>query len=180
MKRKWRENYQNKLCSAAEAAKRVNSGDSIYAGGFSMMPHDFTEALAGRKDELKDVNYHGVLTPYCFKILNGEFKGHINYSTIFTGPYERIKTGEGNVDQLSVHLGELDRYLAERVKPDVLAVNVSEPDQHGYMTFGPCGGMGLHTAKELAKTIIVTVQKSQPKVPGDLNVIHVNDVDAII
>jgi len=180
MKRNWREDYQNKLCSAAEAAQRVNSGDSIFAGGFSVMPHDFTEALAERKNELKDVNYHGILTPYCFKILNGEFKGHINYSTIFTGPYERFKTGEGNVDQLSVHLGELDRYLAERVKPNVLAINVSEPDQHGYMTFGPCGGMGLHTAKELATTIIVTVQKSQPKVPGDLNVIHVNEVDAII
>jgi acyl-CoA hydrolase len=180
VKTDWREDYQSKLCSAADAAKRINSGDSIYAGGFSAMPHDFTEALAERKDELQDVNYHGILTPYCFKILNGEFKGHINYSTIFTGPYERFKTGEGNVGQLSVHLGELDRYLTERVKPDVLAINVSEPDQHGYMTFGPCGGMGLHTAKELATTIIVTVQKSQPKVPGDLNVIHVNDVDAII
>ena len=180
MRADWREDYQRKLCSAVEAASRVKSGDAIYAGGFSVIPYDFTEALAERKDELHNVDYHGVLTPYCLKILNGEFKGHINYSTIFTGPYERLKTIEGNVEQLSVHLGELDRYLAERVKPDVLAINVSEPDEHGYMTFGPCGGMGLHTAKELATTIIVTVQKSQPKVPGDLNVIHVSEVHAII
>ena len=52
MKTDWREDYQNKLCSAADAAKRIKSGDSIYTGGFAIMPHDFTEALAERKDEL--------------------------------------------------------------------------------------------------------------------------------
>jgi 4-hydroxybutyrate CoA-transferase len=144
------------------------------------MPHEFTEALAERKEELQNVGYFGCLAPYCFKIMNGEFKGHINYSTIFTGPFERAKAAEGNISQLSVHLGESDRYLTERVRPNVLAVNVSEPDKHGYMTFGPCGGLGMDTARQLAQTIIVTVQKSQPKVPGEFNVIHVNEVDAII
>jgi len=180
MNRNWLESYQDKLCSAAEAAKRINSGDSIFGAGFSSMPFDFTEALAERKDELQDVNYYGVLSPYCFKILNGDFKGHINYITVFSGPFERAKVVEGNVAQLSVHLGEVSRFLQDRAKPDVLAINVSEPDAHGYMSFGPCGGLGVHTAVELAKTIIVTVQKSQPRALGDLNVIHVNDVDAII
>jgi 4-hydroxybutyrate CoA-transferase len=180
MKKNWREDYQTKLCSAAEAAKRINSGDSIFAAGFSAMPHEFTEALAERRDELQNVGYFGCLAPYCFKIMNGEFKGHINYHTIFSGPYERAKATEGNISQLSVHLGEFDRFLTERVRPKVLAVNVSEPDKHGYMTFGACGGMGMDTARQLAKTIIVTVQKSQPKVPGEFNVIHVNEVDAII
>ena len=180
MKINWLEDYQDKLCSAAEAANRINSGDSIFGAGFSSMPFDFTEALAERKDELQDVNYYGVLTPYCFKILNGDFKGHINYITVFSGPYERAKAVEGNVAQLSVHLGEVSRFLQDRAKPDVLAINVSEPDAHGYMSFGPCGGLGVQTAVQLAETIIVTVQKSQPRVLGDLNMIHVNDVDAII
>lgn len=79
MKKDWHEDYQSKLCSAADAAKRIKSGDSIYTGGFSIMPHDFTEALAERKDELRDVDYYGCLSPYCFKILDGHFKGHINY-----------------------------------------------------------------------------------------------------
>jgi acyl-CoA hydrolase len=174
------EEYQEKLCSAAEAAKRINSGDSIFGAGFSSMPFDFTEALAERKDELKDVDYYGVLSPYCFKILNGDFKGHINYITVFSGGFERAKAVEGNVAQLSVHLGEVARFLKERAKPNILAINVSEPDKHGYMSLGPCGGLGVHTAAQLAKTIIVTVQKDQPRVLGDLNVIHVTDVDAII
>ena len=71
----WREDYQKKLCSAADAAKFVKSGNSIFTGGFSLMPHDFTEALADRKDELQDVEYYGCLSPYCFRIFDGEFKG---------------------------------------------------------------------------------------------------------
>jgi len=180
VKTDWREDYQNKLCSAADAAKRIKSGDSIYTGGFAIMPHDFTEALAERKDELRDVDYYGCLSPYCFKILDGHFKGHINYVTIFTGGYERFKAPEGNINQLSVHLAESDRFVQERVKPDVLAVNVSAPDKRGWMTFGACGGMAIHKARELAKTIIVTVQESQPRVTGEFNMIHVSDVDAII
>lgn len=176
----WHKEYQDKLCSAAAAAELVKSGDAIFSAGFSAMPLEFSEAIAERKDSLEDVAYYGCLSPYPLKIMDGGFKGHINYITIFTGPVERIKAPEGNIDQLSVHLGELDRFLVERVKPTIVAVNVSEPDKHGWMTFGPCGGMGLHTAKELADKVIVTVQPSQPKVPGDFNTIHVSEVDAII
>ena len=176
----WQQDYKAKLCSAQQAAGRVQSGDSIYAAGFSAMPYDFTEALAERKEELKDVDYYGCLSPYCFKIMDGHFKGHVNYHTLFSGGYERLKAPEGNINQLSIHLADSDRFIEERVQPDVLAVNVSAPDKHGWMTFGPCGGMATDLAKELARTIIVTVQPGQPKVPGEFNVIHVDEVDAII
>ena len=180
MSHDWREEYQSKLCTAADAARRIKSGDSIFTAGFSAMPFDFTEALAERKDELRNVEYYGCLSPYLFKIFDGDFKGHINYSTIFSGGYERFKAAEGNINQMSVHLAECDRFVEERVKPDVMAVNVSPPDKHGWMTYGPCGGMALHKAKEISKSVIVTVQKSQPKVPGEFNIIHVREVDAII
>jgi 4-hydroxybutyrate CoA-transferase len=180
MSHDWREEYQSKLCTAADAARRIKSGDSIFTAGFSAMPYDFTEALAERKDELRDVEYYGCLSPYLFKIFDGDFKGHINYSTIFSGGYERLKAVEGNINQMSVHLAECDRFVEERVKPDVMAVNVSVPDKHGWMTYGPCGGMALHKAKEVSKSVIVTVQASQPKVPGEFNTIHVREVDAII
>jgi acyl-CoA hydrolase len=176
----WRADYNAKLCSASEAARRIKSGDSIFAAGGSAIPLEFTEALAERKDELQDVDYYACLSTYPLKIFDGEFKGHINYHTLFTGPYERLKAPEGNINQLSVHLAETERYLEERVRPSVLAVNVSAPDAHGWMTFGPLGGMALHKAKELAGTVIATVQPTQPRIRGEFNDIHVSEVDAII
>jgi len=99
----WREEYQEKLCSAADAAQRIKSGDSIFTAGFSAMPYDFTEALAARKDELRDVEYYGCLSPYCFRIFDGEFKGHINYSTIFSGGYERCAPSKHELPNDLIH-----------------------------------------------------------------------------
>jgi acyl-CoA hydrolase len=180
MVKDWREDYNAKLCSASEAAQRIKSGDSIFNAGCTAIPFDFTEALAGRKDQLQGIDYYACLSTYPLRIVDGQFQGHINYHTIFTGAYERLKAPEANINQLSVHLAETDRYVKERVRPNALAVNVSPPDAHGWMTFGPLGGMALHTAKELADTVIATVQPSQPRVPGEFNDIRVSEVDAII
>lgn len=176
----WQDDYQAKLMTAEQAASLIKSGDSIYAAGVSAIPFDFTEALAKRAHELENVDYYGALSLYPLQIMNGDFKGKINYHTIFTGPYERLKAPEGNINQMSVHLAEADRFIQERVKPDVLAIHVSAPDKHGWMTFGPCGGLGQHAARQLAETKIVTIQPTQPTVDDEFNTIHVSEVDAIV
>ena len=176
----WRQEYQDKLTTAERAALLVQPGDSIFSGGLSAIPQGFADAVAARADELTDVDYYAALSPYPLKVLDGELRGSVNYHTIFTGPFERMKAHEGNVNQLSVHLAEIDRFLEERAKPTIMAVNVSPPDKHGYMTYGPCGGLGQAAAKRIARTTIVTVMASQPTVFGDDNVIHVSEVDAIL
>ncbi len=176
----WRDEYQKKLMTADQAAALIGSGDSIYAGGASAIPQEFSDALAERSAELENVDFYAALALFPLRLLDGQMKGRINYHTAFTGPYERAKAPEGNINQMSLHLAEIDRFLQERAKPNVLAVNVSPPDKHGWMTFGPCGGMGQHAALQIATTTIVTVQPSQPRVYGEYNTIHVSDVDAII
>ncbi len=135
--REWHQDYEAKRCSAWEAARRVQSGDSIFTAGLAAIPFDFTEALAARKAELHDVDYFCCLSPYCCKIMDGHFKKHTNFHTLLSGGFERLKAPEGNINQLSVHLAESDRIVEERMKPDVLAISVSPQDKHGWMTFGP-------------------------------------------
>ena len=59
----WREYYNSRLMSAQEAAKIVKSGDCFWTplllGQPSMLIMD---AIADRKDELKDVEYINCLT----------------------------------------------------------------------------------------------------------------------
>lgn len=133
----WRDDYRAKLMTADQAAQLVRSGDSIFVGGGSSIPLEFSQALADRSAELENVDFYAALALFPLKVLDGEMKGRINYHTIFTGRFERMKAPEGNVNQLSVHLAETDRFIRERAKPTVLSVNVSPPDKHGWMTFGP-------------------------------------------
>ena len=149
----WQQAYQDKLTTAERAAELVQPGDSIYSAGLSAIPRAFADAVAARADELIDVDYYAALSPYPLKVLDGDLKGKVNYHTIFTGPFERMKAHEGNINQMSVHLAEVDRFLQERAQPTILAVNVSPPDKHGYMTYGPCGGLGQAAAREIVKTV---------------------------
>ena len=55
----WKDIYKSKLMTAAEAAKLVKSGDRLWTPlclGQPGMP--IMDAIADRKDELKDVDYN--------------------------------------------------------------------------------------------------------------------------
>ena len=52
---RWKEEYQKRLLTADQAAQLVKSGDWIEYGFGITSGRDFDEALAKRKDELKDV-----------------------------------------------------------------------------------------------------------------------------
>ena len=61
--------------------------------------------------------------------------------------------------------------------PDVAFVQVSPPDEHGFMSFG-VETMAARAACNNAKKVIVQVNERMPRVLGD-SFIHVNRVDAI-
>lgn len=54
--------YKDKLCTAEEAAAKVESGFVIDYGFFNGKPVAFDKALAARKDELKDVQIWTAVT----------------------------------------------------------------------------------------------------------------------
>ena len=51
----WREEYQRKLVSPDEAVRCIESGDQVFTYAQAAMPVALMEALARRKDELRDV-----------------------------------------------------------------------------------------------------------------------------
>ena len=50
--------YRQKCVSDIQAAALLNSGDTLVYGAFLGRPVDFDRALAGRRDELRDVNIY--------------------------------------------------------------------------------------------------------------------------
>ena len=57
----WVDTYKQKLISAQEAASLVKSGDRVYYGGNAAIPREIVTALAGRAEELEDVQLNHVL-----------------------------------------------------------------------------------------------------------------------
>ena len=176
----WQDEYKKKLVSIDEAAAVIKSNDRVYYPPCGSAPATLIEAITKRASELENVSMTGALVLYPFEYMKGSYKGRLNHSTIFLGPYERKVMSEGNVEVLSYQFGQTDWLTEHRIKPDVFLVEVSEPDENGYMSFGVIGTFNGDIAAKCAKTVIAQVNRQSPYVyGGPKSFIHVNDVTLI-
>ncbi len=169
--------YDSKLLSVSDAAKKIDSGDIAFVGPCTSAPVALLEEFSTRVNEVKDVSLISGLLLHPFKFLQSpDFIGKINYHTFFLGPYERAFQKVGNVNCNSVNLSKVAYALEHVYKIDTLIVDVSLPDEEGYVHFGAMGVSVCHRAAQLADKIIVQVNKHQPQVVGTEHKIHINDV----
>ncbi|MDT2834519.1 acetyl-CoA hydrolase/transferase C-terminal domain-containing protein [Vagococcus carniphilus] len=176
----WKDVYQSKLVSVEEAAKKVESNDKIWFGACSSAPIQLLEALADRYEEVENVDLVTGLALYPFKFFQSpKYIGHLNYTTIFYGAFERKFYSNGNINVNPIHLSETLNTARDVYHVDTLLADVSAPDEDGYMYYGPMGVSLNGEVAEFAKKIIVQVNKNQPKVSGFKHRIHVDDVDYI-
>ena len=175
----WQDVYERKLMSIEDAVKHVESGDVLWIGAFCDNPLQMAEALADRKDELTGVHVVNALSCAPLRYMEADFKGHIDAHSIFFGPVERKYVKGGNVAVNSVHFSQSAAALRDVYKVNTLFVEVSEPDEDGYLYWGPMGVAWNGTVATYAKKIIVQVNKFQGRSRGANNRIHVDDVTAI-
>jgi acyl-CoA hydrolase len=172
----WKEEYQKKLVTAAEAAKIVKSGDRINAACALTEPPGFMRALAARAHDLKDV-WIDSLTVRPYDYLKPEFDGKLimsNWYPVFGKDAIMERRAFGN----PFHFHDLAKYYRECMNIDIAAAMVSEPDEWGYCSLGPGVGDAL-TAKDVAKVVILEVNKNSPYAYGN-NLIHISEADYII
>nr|WP_312578086.1 acetyl-CoA hydrolase/transferase C-terminal domain-containing protein [Sedimentibacter sp.] len=177
----WCNEYKQKLTNAEEAVRLINSEDRVYVGTSSSVAFVLMEALWNRKEELENIEITSalVLKP---TLLYDEAEGNpFTFGTFFMGAKERKVRDNGlKLNFTSVHLSQIDIWCKEVARPDVCLFDVSEPDENGYMCFGP-SGIALHKfLKENVDRVIVQVNKQTPYIFGQNNLIHVSEVDAII
>lgn len=177
----WRNEYNQKLMNAEEAVKLINSGERIYVGTSSSVAYVLMNALWDRREELEGIELTSALllkpTP-----LYDEAEGNpFAFGTFFMGSGERKARNNGlKLNFTSVHLSQIDIWCKEVARPDVCLFDVSEPDENGYMCFGPSGIALNKFLKEKADRVIVQVNKQTPYIFGQSNLIHVSEVNAII
>lgn len=175
----WRDEYKRKLVSVEQAASVIKSGELIFCAGGPSAPYDLVNAICDRREELQDVTMLSGIVMYPFAYLKPEFKGHIKHHSLFLGPYERMLLPYGNVEATPYHFSATAYLIKEILKPNVWIVEVSPPDERGFMSYGPIGNFAGDLTREIAHTTIVQVNKKTPYVYGIKGHIHVSQVDYI-
>lgn len=178
MKETIKQEFDAKTMTAQEAVKLVKSGETVFIGVCTSAAYALCEALGERLDELEDLTIACSMIMRPLEILSG--KNNIRINTPFMGPIERRGLAGGYTDFSSVHLSQVDIWCKEGAPADVAFLEVSPPDEDGYMNYG-ASGVGVFTyIRQVAKKIILQVNRNVPRVCGEENRIHISQADAVV
>jgi butyryl-CoA:acetate CoA-transferase len=174
--------YRKKLVLADEAVKVVNSGDWIDYGSMCGQVVMLDEALARRKEELKDVKIWTLLTLRRPRVVDvdPEEESFVWHSWHLSAMDRKI-AGERAVYYSPIRYSELPRYVREHIEPLAVAMlQVAPMDKHGYFNFGPQNSHSRAVC-ERARIVIVEVNNRLPRCLGGYEEsIHISEVDYIV
>jgi len=174
----WHDDYRSKCMTAREAVRLIKSGDRVFTSGNVATPRLLFRALLDRKHELEHVQLVHLL------LMGEEFATpgldeHFHHNALFVGPGDREAVNSGKADYTPIFLSEIPGlFTSGQLRPDVALLQVSPPDDHGFMSFG-VEVLASHAAAEAAQTVIVQVNDEMPRVLGDAFV-HVSRVHAVV
>ena len=175
----WKQLYQEKLRPVSDAVKIVGSGDRVYIGTASSIAFKLAEALYERRQELEDVLICHGLTPRILPFFLPEARGHFSTLSYFAGPGEHTGIKNGQTRFTSLHLSQIRLWCREIARPNIAFLEVSPPDEKGFMSYGAYGSTFHDYIRQLSDRVVLQVNKNAPFVHGENSCIHVSQADII-
>src|SRR5437868_3594882 len=175
----WETEYKQKLRSADEALRCVQSNMRVYIHPGCAEPEVLVKALVRRGPEVRDVEIVHLMTLGESGYIAPDMAGHFRHNAMFIGGNVRQAVNDGRADYTPVFLSEVEGLFENGEMPiDVALIQVSPPDAHGFCSFG-VGVDTTLTAARCARKAIAQVNDQMPRTYGD-SFIHVSQIDAFV
>ncbi len=175
----WQERYRSKICTPEEAIRLIRPGRRIMVGSHACEPNQLVNALVEHGDHLSDNEIVHLMTlgsaPYVKPGLEKRFR----HTAFFIGANTREAVQEGRADFMPVFLSEIPALItSRRVRIDVLLVQVSPPDAHGYCSLGVSVDI-TRAALDAADLVLAEVNTQMPRTHGD-SFVHIDRLAKLI
>lgn len=171
--------YRQKLTTAERAVDGIRSGDRVYVHAGCATPAVLTEALLERAGALHDVEIIHLLTFGKADYTLPQYDGHFRHNGLFLGANVREAVAAGRADYTPIMLSEIEQeFCSGRLPVDVVLIQLSPPDDYGYMSLGVGVECTLNAAR-CARRVIAEVNERMPRTMGD-TFLHVSKVSAIV
>lgn len=173
--------YARKLIRAEEAAALVASGMWLDYGMSLCMPVSVDEALAKRKDELRDVKVRGLLSMRPLKIVTEEDTDKaFSYMSWHLSGQERRWADEGRCGYVPMSYRNQPEIYRKCLEVDIAFISAPPMDRHGYFNFSVANS-ATRAILETAKTVVVEINEALPRCCGGFEeCIHIREVDYIV
>jgi acyl-CoA hydrolase/RimJ/RimL family protein N-acetyltransferase len=171
--------FADRVCAAAEAVRTIAPGSKVYAGTACATPRMLLGALEALREPPEDVTIYSFLTNGAIPVRDGRPASKYRHACFFVGTDTRDAVRAGAADYIPLPLFQLPFLLENsRFPVDVALVQVSAPDQHGFVSLGISVDITLKVLHH-ARRVIAEVNPRMPFTFGD-SVIHLSRIERLV
>ncbi|MFH1981851.1 MAG: GNAT family N-acetyltransferase [Pseudomonadota bacterium] len=178
----WADDYVKKTRPLIEAMSRIRSGQRVFIGSYCGEPQHLVKGLADRAPQVSDIEIIRLMsleTTPLMQLADRTGDQNISIRSIYLGSAKSAPLAGNMRFYTPVNMAEVPRLFARRRIPiDVALIQVSPPDDFGWMSFGV--SVDVNQAAALAADLVIAqINANMPMVLGQ-SFIHVNDVDVFV
>lgn len=164
--------------TAQEAAKLIKSGDNVLIQGGSATPQALVKAMIARAPELRGVRIMHLHTEGESGYTAPELRESFHTDVFFIGGNIRNRIGD-TADYIPIFLSDIPSLFREGyVDLDVVLVNVTPPDKHGFCSLGVSVDI-MAAAIDNGKKVIAQINPRMPRTFGDA-LVHIKHFSACV
>ncbi len=173
----WMNRHAAKRLSAEEAAALVRHGEHVFLGTGCATPRRLVGALEALAFPQGDVELVHLLTDGALPHnAAGECISHYRHRCFFVGNDVRAAVRQGQCEYVPLSAARLPQLISNgRVRVDVAMIQVSPPDEFGYVSLGVSVDV-IPAAVAKARLVLAEINPAMPRSMGD-SALHIDDID---
>lgn len=169
----WQEEYERKTVTAKQAAEMIQNGDRIMTGNRDCRAL-LREVIA--RNDLENVYYYA---PTINFMLDSENVGaRFRPATSFLNESSYQLHAENRLDFIPGEYWMWEKIAVSALKCNVAFLEVTKPDEHGYVSMGTCADY-IREACKGADLVIAETNTQFPFIYGS-NLLHISEIDYIV
>ena len=170
----------SKIADAAHALAAVKSGDHVFVGTACATPRALVAALEALSPAPADVELVHFLTDQAVvHDAQGRPASRYRHRSFFVGQDMRAAVRSGAADYVPISMARVPQLIAiGRIPVDVALIQVSMPDDFGYVSLGISVDITA-AAVARARLVIAEVNPQMPRSMGD-STLHVGEIDFLV
>ena len=172
--------FAQRLCSAAEAVAHVRPGDHVFIGTACATPRTLVAALENLDLRPADVELVHFLTDHAVPHdAQGHATTHFRHRSFFVGADIHAAVKQGLADYVPLSIARVPGLMAiGRIAVDVAFIQVSLPDEFGYVSLGVSVDV-IPAAVAKARLVIAEINPAMPRSMGDSS-LHTSQIHHLV
>jgi acyl-CoA hydrolase/RimJ/RimL family protein N-acetyltransferase len=172
--------HADKTTTAAMAARLVSNGDHVFVGTACATPRSLVAALEALEFRPADLELVHFLTDHAVPHTPaGQAVTHYRHRTFFVGNDIRAAVKQGLAEYVPISVARVPGLMAiGRIPVDVALIQVSLPDEFGYVSLGVSVDV-IPAAVAKARMVIAEVNPAMPRSMGD-STLHLSQIHHLV